>query len=124
MNTSVTQGSIGLTAAIYKLTQIGYNIALPILDNQEYDLIAGYEGLLYKVEVKSSSVKALSGNWTVQIKKVRSNKSVNAITNFDNSLVDYLFVYTMDGDCYFIPSECIDTKTTITIPGKYSSYKI
>ena len=120
---TVTQGSIGLTAAIYKLTQSGYNISIPILDNQEYDLIAEFDTLLYKVEVKSTSVKN-NNSWSVQIKKVRSNRTSNNISNFDNKLVDYLFVYTLEGDCYFIPSEDIDTTCQLTVPGKYSDYKL
>lgn len=124
MNTTVTQGSIGMSAAIYKLTELGYRVAIPLVDNQEYDLIVDIEGDLAKVEVKSTSVKQSSGSWSVQIKKVRPNKTENTITGFNNNLVDYLFVYTTEGDCFFIPSEDIDTKCQLSVPGKYEHYRL
>lgn len=124
MNTTVTQGSIGMSAAIYKLTEMGYRVAIPLVDNQEYDLIVDIEGDLAKVEVKSTSVKQSSGSWSVQIKKVRPNKTENTITGFDNSLVDYMFVYTTEGDCFFIPAEDIDTKNQLSVPGKFECYRL
>jgi hypothetical protein len=124
MNTTVTQGSIGMSAAIYKLTELGYKVAIPLVDNQEYDLIVDIEGDLFKVEVKSTSVKTNTGNWSVQIKKVRPNRSSNTITGFDNTLVDFLFVYTTAGDCFLIPAEEIDTNSQLSVPGKFSVYKV
>jgi len=119
----VKQGSIGLTAAIYKLTQLGYTVSIPLIDNQGYDLVVDIDEKLYKVEIKSTSVKCPTG-WSVQIKKVRPNRTTNVITPFDSKSVDFLFVYTTEGDCYFIPSEDIETKSQLTVPGKYEVYKI
>ncbi len=123
MTTTVKQGGIGMSAAIYKLTQLGYTVSIPLIDNQEYDLIADFDYKLYKVEVKSTSVKTPSG-WAVQIKKVRPNRTTNVITAFDPSKIDLLFVYTIDGDCYLIPSDDIDTRNQLTVPGKFECYKI
>lgn len=124
MTTTVTQGSIGMSAAIYKLTQLGYRVAIPLVDNQEYDLIVDIEKTLCKVEVKSTSVKSVSNSWAVQIKKVRSNRTTNVISGFDSSLVDFMFVYTTEGDCFFIPAEDIDTKNQLTVPGKFECYRV
>ena len=42
--TTVTQGGIGMSAAIYKLTSLGHKVSIPLIDNQEYDLIVDIEG--------------------------------------------------------------------------------
>lgn len=123
MHTTVTQGSIGLSSAIYKLTELGYRVSIPLIDNQEYDLIVDNGDRLLKVEVKSTSVRCSTG-WTVQIKKVRSNKSSNNISPFDGSVIDLLFIYTMEGDSYLIPSSKIDTRNQLTVPGKYLEYRL
>jgi len=124
MLNTVNQGSIGLSAAIYKLTSLGYTVSVPLIDNQCYDLVVDIAGTLNKVEVKSTSVNSNNDNWIVQIKRVRSNKTVNTIYKFDNLSVDYLFIYTMAGDCYFIPARDVDTKNQLTVPGKFLKYKL
>ena len=35
----VTQGSLGLSYAIAYLTKKGYNVSVPLVDNQSYDLV-------------------------------------------------------------------------------------
>lgn len=122
--TTVTQGSFGLTSAIYNLTKLGYIVSIPIIDNQSYDLIADKSGKLNRVEVKTTGSKASSGNFTVQIKSVRSNKTVNTIKTFDKSLVDILYILTSDGSNYLIPAQEIDATCSITLGTKYDKYKI
>lgn len=122
--TSVTQGSLGLTAAIYNLSKLGYVVSIPLIDNQNYDLIIDKEGILYKVEVKTSRTKAASGNYVVQIKSVRSNKTDNNIKNFDSSAIDYLFILLDNESMYFIPSKEVKSKTTLTLSEKHNIYKL
>lgn len=122
--TTVTQGSFGLTSAIYNLTKLGYIVSIPIIDNQSYDLIADKDGTLNKVEVKTTGSKAPSGNYTVQIKSVRSNKTVNTIKNFDKSLVDILYILTAENTNYIIPTQELEATCSITLGAKYDKYKI
>ena len=45
----VSQGSVGLSYAIAYLTKMGYNVSVPLVDNQSYDLVCEVGGELKKV---------------------------------------------------------------------------
>lgn len=120
----VTQGSAGLGAAIGYFCGIGVVVSLPLVDNQDYDLIIDEGGLLKKVQVKTTGVKAPSGNYEVQLKSVRSNKSVNTIKYFDSSKVDYLFILCDDSSKYLIPSSEVKVVGSLTLTQERVKYKI
>jgi len=125
-NTSTTrgQGDIGLTFAIYKLSEMGYTVSLPITDNNIYDLIVDIAGKLKSVQVKTSSVIRDSGNYEVQLRRIRTNTSQTKIHKFDNTEVDILFVVLENGESYMIPSIELTVKNTLTICEKYKKYKM
>ena len=51
---SLKQGNAGLGQAIAYFTKNGYGVALPLTDSEDWDLIASKDGMLQKVQVKSS----------------------------------------------------------------------
>lgn len=116
-STTVGQGSVGLSAAVFKYTQLGYNVLLPLVDNQSYDLAIEKDDVFQKVQVKTSSV-IRNGNYLVQLKKVRHNKNANVITPLEGC--DILFVLCSNGDCYSIPFDKLPSKVELrvsTVPG-------
>jgi Holliday junction resolvase-like predicted endonuclease len=59
-----------------------------------FDLVAHKDGELFRVEVKSSSTRTPQDTgWNVQVKKVRSNKTVNKISSYDSAACDILVFY-------------------------------
>ena len=118
----VTQGSVGLGAAIGYFCTKGITVSIPLIDNQDYDLIIDEDNQLKKVQVKTTGRKAPSGNYEVQIKAVRSNKNLNKIKRFDSTLVDYLFVLCSDGTKYLFPSSVITAGGALTLTKKCVQY--
>jgi hypothetical protein len=118
----VTQGSIGLSFSIAYLTKKGYNVSVPLVDNQSYDLVCEVENELKKVQVKTTKTKENS-NYCVQLRSIRSNRSGNTIHKFDSKSSDYLLVVTELGDIYFIPTSVVESKSTLSLGKKYESYK-
>lgn len=119
----VIQGRLGLVNAIRDLTHLGYVVSVPLIDNQDYDLIVDIDGILNKVSVKSSSVFT-EDKVLVQIKKVRPNTQNNKITRFDSSLVDYMYIYSLNNKSWFIPTSEIKTGCMITLDKRFDDYKL
>ncbi|WP_414694686.1 group I intron-associated PD-(D/E)XK endonuclease [Paenibacillus sp.] len=101
-----------------ELARQRFDVYVELVGKAPFDLIAHKEGLLYRVSVKSTmSTKCESGHsWEVQLKRVRSNKTGNAIHKFDPDSCDILAIYIeqIDKVCFFNPKE-INCTSSITI---------
>lgn len=124
-NTKTTrdQGDIGITAAVFHLSRLGYKPLLPVTDNNSYDLVIELNGRFSSVQVKTTKTK-VNGNYQVQLRRIRPNRTKNVIHHFDKTEFDFLFVFTEEGDCYLIPSVEIDAKSGISLYRRYDEYKI
>jgi uncharacterized protein GlcG (DUF336 family) len=118
----VSQGAVGLSYAIAYFSKERYNVSVPLVDNQGYDLVVEKDDQFSRVQVKTTGCLSY-GSYVVQIKSVRSNKTENKIHHFDNTKSDLMFVLTGSGDVYVIPSKEITVKNCITLSGKYEAYK-
>ena len=58
---SKKQGDAGLGQAIAYFTMKGYDVALPLTDSADWDLIAEIDGALKRVQIKTSSQISESG---------------------------------------------------------------
>lgn len=121
--TTVTQGAVGLGTAISYFVKSGICVSVPLVDNQNYDLVVDIEGLK-KVQVKTSRCKKKSGNYEVCLRSVRPNRTQVRIDKFDSSLVDYVFVLTEDNSQYLIPSDYITQQSSITLSESWNKYKV
>ena len=54
---SKKQGDVGLGMSIGWFASQGYTVSLPLTDSQDYDLVVEIEGVLRKVQVKTSKYK-------------------------------------------------------------------
>lgn len=122
--TKVTQGSAGLGAAIGHFCSKGLVVSIPLVDNQDYDLIVEEDGVLKKVQVKTTGTKNRSGNYEVQLKAVRANKTENKIKRFDPTKVDYLFILCDNGTIYLVPCNEINVTCSLTLTENKVRYKI
>ena len=94
-------GSLGEISVQKEFILSGYEVYSPVTDNTKYDLIVSKSGKVYTVEVKSTNRK-VGDFYRVQIKKVRSNKTRNVVTRFDNTQVDLLAVYIEPEDVVIV----------------------
>lgn len=118
------QGNIGLGQAIAYYTLKGIPVMIPLNDTQKYDLVVDIDNNLYKVSVKTTRYKGKSGNFEVQLKNCGGGSNGSVIRKFDNSTCDILFVYTIDGDVYEIPSKEIKATCSIVLNSNiYGQYK-
>jgi hypothetical protein len=117
---TVEQGSIGLTAAIYQYRRLGYNINVPLVDAQDYDLVIEKNGKFETVSVKTTQFKNKGPSYIVQLKKVRPNRSGNTISPTDET--DRLFVLTVEGQCYDIPNAIFSKKNSLNLGIKIQQF--
>ena len=104
------QGNVGLGAAIAYYTSKMYIVSIPLNDNQGYDLIVDKNGILRRIQVKTSKLKKVNSYWV----ELSNNK------NYDD-----LFILLEDGKKFEIPFNDIkQINRTIVIQKKYLKYQI
>lgn len=96
----------GLSQArvVSELFRQSFDVFTEFSGKSPFDLIAHKDGKLYRVQVKSTSAKKNKyGSWSIQLKKVRANKTENKIHLFDHTSCDILAVYIEEIDtvCFF-----------------------
>ncbi|AEW47008.1 hypothetical protein BCP78_0001 [Bacillus phage BCP78] len=125
MMTPIQKGNIGVGMAIGYYTSKGYNVSIPLNDNQDYDLIADINNELKKVQVKTSLATSDNGMYQVYLRTITSSTTgVKKIKNFQDSTVDYLFVATGSGTMYQIPKDVVTQKNQLSLTAKYDCYKV
>lgn len=119
------QGNLGLSKAIHYFISNKYCVSIPLNDTQGYDLVVEKDGVLNRVQVKTSRGRTSAGSFTVQLRN--TGGASNRKTNFDNTRQDLLFVYTADEEMYLIPSQEITSINSINVRPKdnpYSKYRV
>jgi hypothetical protein len=86
-------GRLGEAKIMAHLVSEGYEVYSPMFGNTSCDMIVIKNGEVSRVECKSTSVKNRYGTYTLMLKKTRSNKTKNVVTNFDASTCDLLALY-------------------------------
>lgn len=121
---SKKQGDIGMCYAMAYYSKLGWTISVPITDSQDYDLIVDTGINLLKVQIKTTSQISEYGIFVVNLKTSGGNKSTYVYKTFDENNSNLLFVLTNNGDCYSIPKNEINSKTSINLGEKYLPYKV
>jgi len=120
------QGDIDEAAAIDWLTRLGAAVAFPLFHSPDYDLIVDLGGLLFRVQVKTSSRRGSSERFTVHLATNGENQSwMGVVKKFDPTRFDFLFVLVQDGRRWFIPPCEIEGRHSICVGGdKYSEFEV
>lgn len=125
---SKKQGDAGLGQAIAYFTMSGYDVALPLTDSADWDLIVEIEGQLKRVQVKTSSQLKESGvmifNCDVKGGNMTFNKPPKTI---QDQQWDLIFLHHLiTGKQALIPKEALsNTKGQINLGGqKYNEFLI
>jgi hypothetical protein len=124
---SKKQGDAGLGQAIAYFTSKGYDVALPLTDSADWDLIVEVDGELKRVQVKTSSQLEESGIMKFNADVKGGNMSFNKpAKTIQQQGWDLIFLHHLvTGKQALIPKEVLTTKGQINIGGKkYSEYLI
>lgn len=120
---SKKQGDFGLGMAIAHFVSEGKTVSIPLTDSQEYDIIVDFDGCLKKIQVKTASYKR-NGFYEVTIKTCGGNKSNHIIKKFDGGMVDYMFIITVSGEKYLIPTNNDFPCHSLKLGKRYDSFKL
>lgn len=108
-------GSLGEMKAACYFLENGYEVFFQFDGKAPFDFILFKDNAFKTVSVKTTSTKTY-GNWTVQLKSIRSNKTKNRIENFDNSIIDFLVIYIKPIDKLIVyDAKTIKQKTAMQI---------
>lgn len=109
--TTQRKGDVALTRAIASFTELGYDVALPITESAEYDLIVDTPKGLFRVQVKYSSNK-----WC-DLRKIHSNSKGYVVKSYSDTSYDWLYVYS-PGHGEFL-MEFVHDKSGITLKDEW-----
>ena len=117
------QGNVGLGRAIAYYTDNCIPILLPLNDTQSYDLAVDKDGQLQRVSVKTT--QCMNKNHTyyeVQLKNCGGSSGKSTIRHFDNNTCDIVFIVTIEGTMYEIPSKEITVRGALTLTPEWDKY--
>lgn len=120
--TSKQKGNLTELQCLSAFVEQGCGVSIPYGDNSKYDFIADVDGRLFKIQVKTSSLKdenaiKFSCRTThVNCKGVKNEK-------YSSNEVDFFATY-WENQCYLVPvSECSVEKTLRFAPPKSGQLK-
>ena len=122
---SKKQGDAGLGQAIAYFTKNEYDVAIPLTDSCDWDLVVEKDGVLQRVQVKCSTQFQNSGNETFDLAVAGGNKTGSGRRKYANEQKwDVIYLYHLiSGRQALIPhSDISDIKTTLTLHSKYDQY--
>lgn len=120
--TSTKQGDIGEARAIYEYTKLGYTVARTLFDSAKYDLIIDKNGILEKVQVKTTKYLHSSGVYETALKTSGGNRSSSTIRNRQEKDYDTLFVLAENGNCWSIPTTEFKAVTNLRMSSKFNKF--
>jgi Holliday junction resolvase-like predicted endonuclease len=120
------QGDIGELSAMEWLASKGAHIFVPVGHSPDIDLVAEIDGVVLRIEVKTSTQRRGENKWAVHIATKGGNQSWNGLVkHFDRRRCEYLFVHVGNGQRWFIPTGALDCVSSLTLGGpKYSEFEI
>jgi hypothetical protein len=87
---------------------------LPLTDSQDYDLVVDTGKKLERVQVKTTKNKEFG------LRTLGGNQSWSgSVKYFDNSKVDRLFLYRLNGESFDILAKKLKNKSSIVPDNKY-----
>ena len=94
-------------------------MALPLNDSQPYDLIIEEEGVLKKVQVKTTTSEYLA------LRTMGGNQSFHTAKLFDHSSCDYVYGLMDDGNSWLIPTTAFTNINSLKLTDKkYRQYML
>lgn len=110
------QGDTCESFATFYYTSLGCIVSKPLTHSPYYDLIVDTDGVLKKVECKSSRHKPNEKSYLVELATKGGNQSWNKVVKkIDAKKVDEIFILDGDGYYYVYDSKDLDGKRTVNV---------
>ena len=114
MHEKKRKGDIGVAKAIARLTELGWNVGIPITEHAPYDIFAEKEGDIETVQVRYTTPK--KNKLDVKLQTSWADKSGNHIKKRILSDYTVLAVYNPEFDeIYFIRSKDFVNDSCLTL---------
>lgn len=94
MKTTKEIGNIGEIVAVAELVKYGIPVALPVGDNERYDLIFEHKNILYKAQVKTCE-KSIDGVCNFLCQSKRNHTTNKNLSTYINE-IDYFIYYCIE----------------------------
>ena len=94
-------------------TKLGYNVCVPLGEDCRYDMIVDFDGILTRIQVKTSHVKKNNSGITFRAESTRINSKEVHIKKYSKEQIDY-FATMYDGQCYLVRVEECSTDKTLS----------
>ncbi len=109
-------GTLAECKVLAKLVEKQLHVFSQTSGKAPFDLVVLVNGQLLRVSVKGTQTKNNFGNWEVQLRSIRSNRTQNTVHLYENNSCDILAVYVEPIDqVYFFLSKEITQSTALTI---------
>lgn len=122
-DTNRQKGNCGLGMAIAYFSTNDYTVSIPLNDTQDYDLIVEKNGILQRVQVKSTGCIGKCGNYQVALKSCGGTKGKTYKTVIETN-VELLFILAENKNMYLIPRETIENYSTLSLCEKYERFRV
>lgn len=124
---SKKQGDAGLGQAIAYFTMKGYDVALPLTDSADWDLIVEIDGTLKRVQVKTSTSFDKQGTMKFEAAVRGGNKTStnSSVKRIQDQNWDVIFLcHLVTGKSALIPKDKLETSNQINLGKKYEEFFI
>ena len=122
---SKKQGDAGLGQAIAYFTKNEYDVAIPLTDSCDWDLVVEKDSVLQRVQVKTSHQMASSGNEIFNLRVMGGNRSWSGKSKMvAEQSYDLLFVYHLVTGRQALIPRCVLTNSKLTLHKKYQMYVV
>ena len=93
------------------LTKLGYNVSIPLGEDCRYDLIADFDGILCRIQVKTCHINNTNTGIEFSTRSVQVNSTQNKAKTYSKEEIDYFATY-YNNQCYLVRvEECSSVKT-------------
>lgn len=107
------KGIVTELQCITAFNQLGYHISIPYGENSRYDFIADINGILIRVQAKTSHYKDdLQNSIVFSCRSSRKNMTAARNVRYTNKEIDYFCTY-FNNQCYLVPIEECSTEKTL-----------
>jgi hypothetical protein len=104
------KGNLTELQCITSFYELGYQVSIPYGENSRYDFIADVDGILLKIQVKTSHSTDNGASIEFSCRSTRVNSKNNISRKYTSDEIDYFCTY-YNNQCYLIPvAECSATK--------------
>jgi hypothetical protein len=110
MRNTQRKGDIAVAQSISTFTKLGYDVALPLTESADYDILLDDGKKIYRVQVRYCSERS------VELRRVHSNSKGYVVKKIKEQSYDWLYVFRPTGEEYLIKQCLINRRSIKPLP--------